>query len=595
MDRPGDRFSVDPYSLPAPQSGVWTSNQSAGTGRPAGVLPQVPAGFEVTVFAEGLGRARWIEVAPNGDVLLSRPNNGDVLVLRDGDGDGRADSVSTLASGFSVPHGMAVGAGGLYVADVNAVWRVPYTPGDTAASGAPVALTPTGALGGTAGHTSRSLALSPDGTSLYVGIGSESNIAEESAPRATVLQFDSNGGNGRVLASGLRNPAGLEFDPRTGALYATVVERDGMGDNLVPDYVTRVQSGGFYGWPYAYIGPNAQPGITARPDLVAQTIIPDVLFEAHSTPIGLTFYSGNQFPAEYRDDMFVAMRGSWNASETRGFMVARVNIENGVPVNGYEAFMTGFVLSERAPVSVFGRPTTVAVAGNGSLLVGDDIGGTIYSVRYTGAPGANADANILTGAAGADNLMGLGGGDTLYGAGGADLLAGNAGRDLLYGNADRDTLFGGADDDTLYGGQGDDLLNGDNGSDRMMGDLGNDLLVGNAGADTLYGGRNEDTLYGGAGDDWLSGDLGNDWLSGDLGNDTLSGGAGADLFVFRSGGGADLVADFAFADGDRLAIGGRAWSVADGAAGAVLDFGSGDTVTLAGIAAGQVNQAWFAA
>ncbi|WP_207461050.1 M10 family metallopeptidase C-terminal domain-containing protein [Azospirillum sp. SYSU D00513] len=245
------------------------------------------------------------------------------------------------------------------------------------------------------------------------------------------------------------------------------------------------------------------------------------------------------------------------------------------------------VRADLAPggVSSVGALDNALASGNLSIAFG------VIIENATGS----AHADFVMGNTVANRITGGMGGDTLHGAGGGDLLAGNAGQDLLYGNADRDTLFGGADDDTLYGGQGDDALSGDNGSDRMMGDLGNDLLVGNAGADTLYGGRNEDTLYGGAGDDWLSGDLGNDWLSGDLGADTLAGGGGADLFVFRSGGNADLVADFSFADGDRLAAGGRTWTVADGAAGAVVNFGLGDTVTLAGIAARQVNQAWFAA
>ncbi|HYG84870.1 MAG TPA: PQQ-dependent sugar dehydrogenase [Azospirillum sp.] len=451
---PGDRFFVDPLNLPPPQPGMSVNNTSVAVARPAGVLPQVPAGFEVTVFAEGLESARWIEVAPNGDVLMSRRDSGDVLMLRDVNGDGRADTRTTLIGGFTQPHGMAFGADGLYVVDLNAVWKVPYVAGDATARGPAVALTAPGALGGTDGHTLHSLALSPDGQSLFVGIGSEGNLAEEPLPRASVLQFDGTGASPRVLASGMRNPAGLEIDPATGTLYAAVVERDGLGDELVPDFLTRVQAGGFYGWPYAYIGPNPQPGFGQRPDLVASTLVPDVLFRAHSTPIGFTFYTSQQFPSDYTGDIFVALRGSWNSSVPHGFMIARVAVENGVPVNGYEAFMTGFLLSDQPPPSAYGRPTTVAVAANGTLLVGDDTGGTIYAVRY--APKGDDAGNILTGGGMGDTLSGLAGNDTVHGERG---------------------------NDTVQGGQGEDQLWGDLGGDRLSGDAGNDVLNGGAGAD----------------------------------------------------------------------------------------------------------------
>ncbi|WP_207461053.1 matrixin family metalloprotease [Azospirillum sp. SYSU D00513] len=234
-------------------------------------------------------------------------------------------------------------------------------------------------------------------------------------------------------------------------------------------------------------------------------------------------------------------------------------------------------------------------------LQAEDIAGGVYLYGATGGDsGASALADggtaappqpspvqagtHLSGTGIADGIMGQAGNDTILGDGGNDTLSGASGADLVFGNQGNDLLYGGDDADTLFGGRDGDVLNGDNASDRLMGDLGNDRLDGGDGSDTLYGGRNEDTLHGGAGGDWLSGDLGNDWLNG---------GAGADLFVFRAGGGVDLVADFAFADGDRLATDGRVWSVVDGAAGAVVDFGSGDSVTLAGVAAGQVNQTWF--
>ena len=596
MDRPGDQFSVSGTGLPTPQSGVWTNNGATGAARPAGVLPQVPVGFAVSVFAEGLDRARWIETAPNGDVLLSRPTTGDILLLRDGNDDGRADSITTFASGFTQPHGMAFGNNSLYVVDVNAVWRLPYTPGDNSAQGAAVALTAPGQLGGSAGHSLHSLALSPDGQSLFVGIGSQTNLAEEAPPRATILQLDSTGANVRVFASGLRNPAALEINPATATLYASVVERDGMGDDLVPDYLTRVQPGGFYGWPYAYVGQNAQPGIPPRPDLVAQTLVPDTLFQAHSTPIGFTFYTGTQFPSSYQGDAFVALRGSWNASQTRGFMVAHVDVDNGVPANRYDAFMTGFVLREEPQVSVFGRPTTVAVGANGTLLVGDDIGGTIYAVRYVGA-GAVGDGanNVMAGSASADQLIGLAGDDLLTGRAGSDTLYGNAGADSVYGGADGDALYGGRDADRLSGDRGDDTVSGELGSDLVFGNSGRDALFGNAGFDTLYGGQDADTLYGGQGDDWLFGDLGEDWLAGDRGNDTLTGGGGADLFAFAPGSGQDIITDFNAVDGDRIRVAvGLGYQLSANAAGVgVIVFSDQSSVTVSGVSGSELQASWI--
>lgn len=549
MDNPGDRFLVDPLNLPAPQTGSSVNNPAVGTGRPAGVLPRVPVGFEVSVFAEGLNQARWIEVAPNGDVLLSRPGGGDITVLRDSDGDGRAETRTTLIGGFNNPHGMAVGADGLYVVDLNAVWRVPYAPGDTAARGAAVRLTAPGAIGGTTGHTLHSLALSQDGRSLFVGVGSEGNLAVEPAPRASILQVSVDGGTPRVVATGMRNPAGLEIEPGTGRLTAVVVERDGMGDDMVPDYLTRVEDGGFYGWPYAYIGPHPQPGFAERsPDLVARTLTPDVLFKAHSTPIGHTFYTGRQFPAEYAGDAFVALRGSWNSSEPHGFMVAHVDVRDGVPVNGYEAFMTGFILAEEPTPTVYGRPTTVAVASDGSLLVGDDIGGTIYEVRYAA-------------------------------------LVGGAGDDPLTGNDRNDTVIGSAGNDTLTGGSGADVL---------LGNTGNDVVLGNRGADTLFGGRNDDVVFGGVDDDALFGDDGADRLSGDPGNDTLTGGAGADLFAFAPGSGQDVIVDFDFAAGDRFAMStGVGWTVTERSGEALIVFTDADSVLLRGVRPDQVSPDWF--
>ena len=382
---PGTTYSVRPEDLPPPGATASASNPPRRVQRPEQAWPQVPPGFKVTLFAEGLGRARWLEVAPNGDVFLTQPRDGQITLLRDSKGDGKADIVQPFLKGLSNPHGMAFQPGAFYFADVRGVWRVPYEAGDQQASATPRLVTRPGALGGRSGHSTRILAFDPTGERFYVAVGSAGNIAVEKTPRATVQVFDADGKNQADFATGLRNPVGLTFHPETGKLYTVVNERDGMGDELVPDYLTEVREGAFYGWPYAYIGPNPQPGFAERaPDLVAETVVPDLLFRSHSAPLGLVFYEGASFPADYQGDAFVALHGSWNAAKPRGYMVARVPFENGQPQGGYEAFMTGFWQGGSAPAQVWGRPAGLAVWQDGSLLIADDTAGVIWRVSYEG-------------------------------------------------------------------------------------------------------------------------------------------------------------------------------------------------------------------
>ena len=268
-------------------------------------------------------------------------------------------------------------------ADLRYVWRYRYEPGQTRAAAPPEPVTERGALGEAVGHRTRNLAFSPGGGAFFVAIGSRRNIGEELPPRATVQVFDADGSGQRTFASGLRNPIGIAFRPGTGELYVVVNERDGLGDELVPDYFTRIEDGDFFGWPYAYLGPNPQPGYAGRrPDLVARTKRPDVLFRAHSVPIGLVFYDGRQFPPDYRGDAFVALRGSWNAARPRGYMVVRVRFHDGGPAGGYEVFATGFWARGHDRARVWGRPAGLAVAADGSLLVADDTGGAIWRISY---------------------------------------------------------------------------------------------------------------------------------------------------------------------------------------------------------------------
>lgn len=392
LPRPGDRLEVPrDRPLPPPHAGDSVANPSSQVALRPEHAPEVPAGFAVNRFAEGLSHARWLTVAPSGEAFLAEPRAGRVTLLADRDGDGTAEARSTFASGLSRPHGLALRDGYLYVADVRRVWRFRWAPGMTEAEAAPEPVTGPNELGSGSGHWTRNIAFGPDGRSLYVAIGSRSNIAEEEPPRAAILRFDFDPASGRaanprVYASGLRNPVGIAFHPQTGELYTVVNERDGLGDDLVPDYLTAVRDGGFYGWPYSYIGRNPQPGYAdRRPDLVARAIVPDLLFRSHSAPLGLVFAAGADLPEDWRDDAFVALHGSWNAGVPRGYMVARVPFAGGRPEGWYEAFATGFRTGGDAgaagePAAVFGRPVGLAVAADGSLLVADDVANVVWRI-----------------------------------------------------------------------------------------------------------------------------------------------------------------------------------------------------------------------
>ena len=344
--------------------------------------PVAPAGYRVTLFAEGFSHARWLAVAPSGEVFLAEPRAGKVTLLIDSNRDGRADKRFAFAANHETPHGLAVRGRYLYVADLEGVWRYPWRAGQTVAEGRPKRLTPSGAFGDSGGHWTRNIAISPDGRHIFAAIGSAGNLDEEPEPRATVKRFNIDGSGGAVFARGLRNPVGIAFHPDTGLLYTVVNERDGMGDGLVPDYMTQVRDGGFYGWPYAYIGPNPQPGFgKKRPDLVRRTLIPEVLFQSHSAPLGLVFARGGQFPKDWQDDAFVALHGSWNSGTPTGYKVVRVPFENGRPLGWYENFLTGFRIDRQAGTArVWGRPVGLAIAADGSLLIAADGDNSIWRV-----------------------------------------------------------------------------------------------------------------------------------------------------------------------------------------------------------------------
>ncbi len=382
---PGSVIEIAPSTLAKPYATPSRANASNDVPRGKN-MPTVPAGFRVNVFAENLSHARNLLVLENGDVLLAEQRPGKVTILRDANNDGVAELTQTFADGFSNVYGLAAAKDALYIGDTQGIWRIPYTAGDVKARAAQTRITADGAFGGTGGHITRNLALGPDGTKIYVAVGSRGNIAEEEAQRATIQEFTLTDGGTRAtaqrtFASGLRNAVGTAFYPGSNALYTVVNERDGMGDELVPDYLTHVADGGFYGWPYSYLGQNPQPGFAdKKPDLVKKAIAPDVLFRSHSAPLGLAFYTGTAFPAEYRGGAFVALHGSWNAAKPRAYHVVFVPFKDGKPAtNAYTVFASGFWTGADRP-QVWGRPAGVAMAKDGSLLIADDGSQTIFRV-----------------------------------------------------------------------------------------------------------------------------------------------------------------------------------------------------------------------
>ncbi|MFD2261692.1 PQQ-dependent sugar dehydrogenase [Lacibacterium aquatile] len=384
QEAPGTAITVNPRELPAPYATPSATNGPRIIPRPSGAGLQVPENFKAQVFADNMLHPRNIAIAPDGAVMVAESTAGQISILRDENGDGRADRANAFMTGLNRPFGMAFQGNTLYVADTEGVWRASYRAGQQAPTSPPQRITASGALGSGTGHSTRSLAFNATGDRFYVGVGSRSNVEEEEAPRASIISFAADGSDRRLVASGLRNPVGMAIYPETDRLWTVVNERDGLGDGLVPDYLTQVAPGAFYGWPYAYLGPNPQPGFAERrPDLVAKTQMPDLLFRAHSAPIGLVFYDARMFPAEMRGDAFVALRGSWNAGSPRGYQIVRVPFANGRPKGGYEVFASGFRTGGTERAEVWGRPAGLAVAADGALLIADDTSRTIWRVSYT--------------------------------------------------------------------------------------------------------------------------------------------------------------------------------------------------------------------
>jgi len=409
-DGPGVRRRITLADLPAPFETPSSRNAVLLADAPTGAALHVPSGFSVARFVTGLTGPRLVRVAPNGDIFVVESSVGRLRVLRAPDGVATPEKNEVFAEGLDRPFGVAFYPLGpspkwLYVANTNSVVRFAYHPGDLHAVGAAETVVPalTAAPGG--GHWTRDLRFSPDGTTLYVSVGSGSNVAE-SMPRlsssgvtqwekthgmgaswdaeegrADVLAFDPAGGHRRTYATGIRNCVGLAVSPSTGDLWCSTNERDGLGDNLVPDYITRVREGAFYGWPWYFVGDHEDPRHKGeRPDLAGKVTVPDVLLAPHSASLEMTFYDGQSFPNDMHGDIFAALHGSWNRSTRTGYKVIRVHLRDGIPTGEYEDFLTGFVIDDD---HVWGRPVGVAVAHDGALLVSEDGDGSLWRVSYT--------------------------------------------------------------------------------------------------------------------------------------------------------------------------------------------------------------------
>jgi len=367
-------------NLPAPFATKSAGNGPSSAKPPEGFLPTVPEGFHVNIFAKEFKVPRFLMVAPNGDVFVADTGAEQVIVLRDPQNTGGAQQREVFAANLNRPFGIAFHEDYVYVGNTNAVVRFKYDPKTSKRTGEAEKILD---LPGGGGHFTRTIAFSKDGTKLYVSVGSNGNIDIEKDPRRAAVQVcDPDGNNARLFASGLRNAVGLGIEPTTGAVWVTVNERDELGDNLPPDYFTSITDGGFYGWPYSYIGSNVDPRVKPqKPDLVAKAIIPDVLLGPHVAPLQFAFYTGKQFPEQYRDGAFVAEHGSWNRALRNGYQVAFVGFKDGKAAEDPMPFLTGLV-PDLGGKNVNGRPVGVAVAQDGALLVSDDGAGVIYRVSY---------------------------------------------------------------------------------------------------------------------------------------------------------------------------------------------------------------------
>ena len=391
-DAPGVEHRISISDLPPDYATPSAYNMPKVVAPPKGAKPSVPKGFDVALFASGFANPRYLLTAPNGDIFVTESSANTIRVLRDSDADGHPEINEKFATGLAQPFGLAFYPAGpdpqfLYVANTDGIVRFPYRNGDLRARGKPehIADLSSGGMLTGGGHWTRDIVFSKDGSRLYASVGSKTNVDDETSEpeerdRARIFQFNPDGSDRKVYAWGIRNAVGIAIHPETGELWASVNERDGLGDDLVPDSITRVREGGFYGWPWYYLGNHQDPRHKGtRPDLASKVIIPDVLVQAHSASLNMIFYEGEQFPEAYRGDAFAAFHGSWNRAKRTGYKVVRVPLDHGTPRGVYEDFLTGFVTPEG---NVWGRPVGLTVAKDGALLVSEDGNNTIWRVTY---------------------------------------------------------------------------------------------------------------------------------------------------------------------------------------------------------------------
>jgi glucose/arabinose dehydrogenase len=391
---PGVEHKITVADLPAPYASKAVDNGPRLVPRPKDAWPKAPAGFKVELYADGLENPRELRTAPNGDIFLAESDPGIIKLFRGVTNNGKAERTETFATGLNKPFGIAFYPVGpnpqwIYIGNTDSVVRFRYKNGDLKATGASekIAELPGGGRLRGGGHWTRDIAFSNDGKKMYVSVGSHSNVDDtDSNPvefeRADVLEFNPDGSGRRIFASGIRNCVGIAVNPKTGEPWCSVNERDNIGDDLPPEYITHVQDGGFYGWPWYYIGGHQDPRHKGKhPELKDKVIVPDVLVQPHNASLEMLFYEGKQFPAKYQGDIFAAEHGSWNRKLRSGYEVIRVPLhQTGHATGEYEDFLTGFV---NADGDVWGRPVGVAVAPDGSLLVSDDGSESIWRVSYT--------------------------------------------------------------------------------------------------------------------------------------------------------------------------------------------------------------------
>jgi glucose/arabinose dehydrogenase len=394
QEKPGVTRKLTVADLPAPFATKSVDNGPPVSKRPDGAWPQAPAGFKVEQYATGLVAPRLIRKAPNGDLFVAMSSSNEILVFRGVGADGKPKQMEKFADGLVQPFGIAFYPSGpnpkwVYIGNTDSVVRFPYKSGDLKASGAPEKLTdlPGGGRLRGGGHWTRDIVFSKDGTRMFVSVGSHSNVDDpdthpEEFHRADVLEFTPEGKFVKVYASGIRNCVGEAINPITGELWCSTNERDALGDNLVPDYITHVQEGGFYGWPWYYMGGTQDPRhLGSHPELKAKVITPDVLLQPHFASLEMLFYEGSQFPEEFKGDVFAAEHGSWNKAKRAGYEVIVAPVHDGHAIGEYQDFLTGFTTADG---QVWGRPVGVAVGDDGSLFVTDDGSGSIWHVSYKG-------------------------------------------------------------------------------------------------------------------------------------------------------------------------------------------------------------------